>query len=252
MEKLRGNSMNELRIIVCEDEPEESRELRKLIADSGINVRTEIYESGEALLNAYHPDICDLIFMDIYLSGLSGVDTVRAIREIDSRVPIVFTTTSTDHALDGYRLDVMKYLEKPVTADEVLDALNLARLRRRELPGLLLFDNRRELSVPFAQILYVEQKAHDLYFHLTGGRILKARGRLDEIEASFPTSSYLRCHKSYLVNLAFVTGLDKELIVFHMQDGSNVHIRRENLKKAKDAWENWLFLMARKAGNYEE
>ena len=65
MEKLRGNSMNELRIIVCEDEPEESRELRKLIADSGINVRTEIYESGEALLNAYHPDICDLIFMDI-------------------------------------------------------------------------------------------------------------------------------------------------------------------------------------------
>lgn len=249
--KVRMNDMNELRIAICEDEPEESEKLLRFIGSSGMDTRTDVFENGEDLLKTYKPDAYDLIFMDIYLSGLSGVDTVRAIRQTDKRVPIAFTTTSADHALDGYRLDVMRYMEKPVTADAVLDALKLAERKRRELPGLQIAEGRKNLSIPLGQILYVEQKAHDLYFHLTGNRILKARGRLDEIESSFPPLPYIRCHKSYLANLDFVTGLDKELMVFHMKDGSNVHIRRENLKKAKDAWETRLFDMARKAGTDE-
>lgn len=240
--------MNELRIAICEDEQEECQKLFDFIQNSESETLTDIFESGEALLKTYRPGMYDLIFMDIYLSGISGVETVRTIRRIDSHVSIAFTTTSSDYALEGYRLDVMKYLEKPVTPDAVLDAINLARQKRRDLPCLQILDGRKNLSVPFEQIEYVEQKAHDLYFHLVKDRTLKTRGRLDTIETSFSPYPYIRCHKSYLVNLAFVTRLDKELMVFHMQNGNNVHIRRENLTKAKNAWETWLFDMARKAG----
>lgn len=244
--------MNELRIAICEDEPEEYEKLLRFIRSSKTDTQTDVFKSGEDLLKTYRPSAYDLIFMDIYLPGLSGVETVRAIRRIDSIVPIAFTTTSADHALDGYRMDVMKYMEKPFTADAVSDALKQAERKRQELPGLLITDSRKTLSIPFGQILYVEQKAHELYFHLTGNRTLKTRGRLDETEPSFASFPYIRCHKSYLVNLDFVTGLDRELMVFNMQDGTNVHIRRENLKKAKDAWETRLFDRTRKAGTDEK
>ena len=62
---------------------------------------------------------------------------------------------------------------------------------------------------------------------------------------------FFRCHKSYLANLAFVTGIDRELMVFHMRGGEKVYIRRENFKKAREAWELFLFDEARKGIDYE-
>ena len=60
--------------------------------------------------------------------------------------------------------------------------------------------------------------------------------------------SFFRCHKSYLVNLAYVTGIDQEMMVFYMKEGNTVYIRRDLFKKAKNAWELWLYNMARKKG----
>ena len=69
---------------------------------------------------------------------------------------------------------------------------------------------------------------------------------LDELEPQLADFPFFRSHKSYLANLSYVTGIDRELLVFHMKDGQNVYIRRDRLKKAKDAWEDWLFAQARK------
>lgn len=240
--------MEELRIAVCEDNPEEFEKLLLLIQSSGIPVRTGIYENGEAFLAEYHPGLYDLILMDIYLDGISGVDTILAVRSMDPEIPVAFITASKDHALEGYRLNVARYIEKPVTGQAVADVLQLACEKKQNAPGLQILHNGKPLSVPFRKMLYIEQKAHYLLFHLTDGQTLRSHGTLDKIETSFAALPFLRCHKSYLVNLTFVTGLDKELMIFRMVDGTNVHIRRESLKKAKDAWETYLFQTARKDG----
>ena len=97
----------------------------------------------------------------------------------------------------------------------------------------------------------MEQKAHYLTFHLLDNKTIQAKGKLDELMPQLEAFPFFRCHKSYLANLAFVTGIDRELMVFHMRGGEKVYIRRENFKKARQAWELFLFEEARKGIDYE-
>lgn len=242
----RRQQMDKLRIAICEDNPGEFEKLLLLIQDSGFSAETRTFESGEAFLSDYYPGFYDLVLMDIYMRGISGVEAVRMIREADQEVVIAFVTGSRDHALEGYRLDVAKYIEKPVTEKAIRDILKLAYEKRQNQPGLRILHEGQNVLIPFERILYVEQKAHALLFHMTEGRFLQSKGKISEIESLFPMPPYIRCHKSYLANLTYVTGLDRELSVYHMRDHTNVHIRRESLKKAKDAWETWLFQAARR------
>lgn len=239
-------AIEELRIAICEDDPEDAETLTAQIQNCDISAKTFLFENGENFMKQYHPGMYDLIFMDIYMQGLSGIDIIRQIRENDQDIPVAFTTSSTDHALESYRLDVLKYIEKPVGPKPVQETLALALLKKKNLPGLELFSNGKFVSLPFGTILYVEQKGHYLIFFLTGDRTLRIKGKLDTLETRFLSQPFFRCHKSYLVNLAFVTGLDKDLRIFHMKEGGNVHIRRESLGNAKNAWETYLFDMTRK------
>ena len=85
-------------------------------------------------------------------------------------------------------------------------------------------------------------------FHLSGGGIEKRKGRLDDLEPLLAEYPFFRCHKSYLVNLAFVQSADRERMVFQMREGGSAYIRRELFYKARSAWENWLFTAARRKG----
>ena len=84
--------MDSLRVAVCEDNPEEYEQLFLMIQDSGFPVRVSMFESGEAFLAEYHPGCYDLVLMDIYLNGISGVEAVRMIRKTDQELPVAFTT----------------------------------------------------------------------------------------------------------------------------------------------------------------
>lgn len=237
--------MEALQAAVCEDDPSERKHLLTLIEESGIPTRCSTFSSGESFLAQYQPGKFDLIFMDIYMEGLSGVDTVTEIRKTDEAVPIAFATTSVDYTLESYRLGVLKYIEKPVREKAVRELLELALLKRDTRPRLFLKIDGDDVGVPFERILYAEQQAHGLLLHLTGGDSLHANERLDAVEPFFSGHSFFRCHKSYLVNLAYVQNFDKDLMVFTIRGGENVYIRRESLAEARKAYESYLFRQAR-------
>ncbi|MEY8336999.1 LytTR family DNA-binding domain-containing protein [Lachnospiraceae bacterium 62-35] len=244
--------MNELRIALCEDEQEEREHLLSLIQACTIPSQISVFENGDIFLKNYEIGSFDLIFMDIYMDGISGIEAIRHVRNKEAEVPVAFITTSQDHALDGYRLNVAKYIEKPVSKKAIDEMLKLALYQRKHQPGITVFIHGKPLIVPFQKLLFVEQKAHYLIFHLLNSKIIQTKGKLDELMPQVIEFPLFRCHKSFLVNLSFVTGIDKELMVFHMREGSTVYIRRENFKKARTAWENWLFSAARKGGMEHE
>lgn len=241
--------MESLRIAVCEDNPEEQKRLLAMIEAVGISASCTVFDSGEAFLQAYIAGKYDLIFMDIYMAEMTGIETVTVIRQIDEHVPIAFVTTSTDHTLESYRLEALKYIEKPVKEKAVRELLKLAQMKKEIFPHLNLKVGGKEISVSFERILYVEQKAHTLYLFLTGGEVLLANEKLDNVEKLFAEQPFFRCHKSYLVNLSCVKALDTELMVFAMKEGKNVHIRRESMGKAKKVFQTYLFGQARRMGN---
>jgi len=237
--------MEHLQIAVCEDSLEDQNSLLYILENSGFTVKITIFNCGEDLLADYSEGKFDLIFMDIYMHGISGVETVTEIRKMDENVPIAFTTTSTDHTLESYRLNALKYIEKPVKDRAVHELLELAQLKKKNSPHLIVKIQGKDISIPFERILYAEQKSHTLFLFLTGDEVIKVNEKLDNVEAQFEGHPFFRCHKSYLVNFSYVKNLDKELMVFKMKDGKNVHIRRESMNIVRKAFETYLFKMSR-------
>lgn len=228
-----------LRVAICEDSTMEQKQLLKIIEVGEYPAESTVYSSGEAFLKEYHTRQFDVIFMDIYMSGMNGVDTVRSIREIDENVIIAFTTSSTEFALEGYRLDVFKYLEKPIQARDVYEVLAFTQMKQASRPKLQFRSGRQECSVPLSDILYAEQKGHYVTLYLTDHTSVRTADKLDCMQTLLPEPDFLRCHKSYLVNLNHVSSIDPELSAFVMENGDCVYIRRESLAASRKAFEDF-------------
>lgn len=237
--------MEELKLALCEDDKEELERLTRLAQAGQIPASVTAFESGEAFLADYRPRQFDMVLMDIYMGGISGVEAVRRLREQEPDLPVAFVTSSQDHALDGYRLKVAKYIEKPVTQEDMDGAIALAAQWRAQAAVEVTLQGKT-LSLPVSRLAFVEQRAHYLLLWFEGGGSRQAKGRLDELEPQLAGFPFFRSHKSYLTNLSHVAGIDQELLMFRMKDGQGVYIRRDRLKKARDAWEDWLFAQTRK------
>ena len=152
--------MEPLTLAICDDLPEEREKLLRLLELSPITTVCAQFGSSEELLSAFRPGKFDLLLMDIYMDGMTGVEAVQRIRELDERIPIAFTTTSTEHALEGYRLSVLKYLEKPVRQKDVNDLLRLVQLQRDSAPRLAIQQSGEVQRLPLSELVCLEQRGH--------------------------------------------------------------------------------------------
>ena len=226
------NSSETFKVAVCDDEMAQRRQLQFLIEKNRPGTKIDLFESGEDFLKAFRPGLYDLIFMDLLMPGMGGIDATTKIRNIDSSVPIAFATSSKDYAMDGYKNRVIRYIMKPFDPTEVGEVLTLAEQMKGAQGGITIRVNGKDMTFSYEKVCYAEQNAHTLYLHMANGATLQMTGKLDNIEAQTPDDMFMRCHKSYLVNIAHVKNIDKDLQVFVMKDGDSVHIRRESLRDA--------------------
>ena len=122
-------SMEEVIIAICDDLESERIGLARMVhayaRKHGLSVRIRLFSSGESLLAAMKGrETVQLLFLDIYLPGLSGVETARRLRASGSDVSIIFATTSQDHGLDSFEVRATDYLVKPFRAEDVAACLD--------------------------------------------------------------------------------------------------------------------------------
>ena len=226
-----------LRIAVCEDDPADTERLVAFIKQAGIASDMESFETAEALLSDFEPGKYDLIFLDIFFCGKSGMYAAQTIRGMDKIVALAFTTTSIDHALDSYRVGALKYLEKPMKAEGVKETLELALMKINNRPYITLsIAGGGKKDVPLDSILYFESQNRAVAVHVTSGVITTSRAeKLDGLEESLPSPPFLRCHRSFIVNLDYARAEDRDLMAFVMESGDMVFIRRGMFAKCKKA-----------------
>ena len=237
--------MELLTIAICDDLPEEREKLLSLLEQSSIPAACTQFGSSEELLKAFHPGKFDLLLMDIYMKGMTGVEAVRKIRELDKHIPIAFTTTSTEHTLESYRLSVLKYLEKPVRQKDLDDLLRLVKLQKESVPRLVVQQNGETHKLLLSELLYLEQKAHHVILSIKDGGSFQLYGKLSALLPQLEGHPFFCPHKSYCVNLAFVCGINAEYQCYEMENGTYIPISRPNRAKAKKAYEDFLFAQAR-------
>ena len=239
-----------LKVAICEDTKSDKEALLSLFSKINIPVNYSLFSSGEELLENFKPDIYDLLLTDIYMEGITGIEAVKKVREIDEDIPIAFITTSTEFALESYRLSALKYIEKPFKKKDIESILKLALMHRDSAPALIIQKNGHAERIPFSQIIFLEQQTHQLIIYLRNQSEIQIYEKLSSLLPQLNAQNFFSPHKSYAVNLAFIRLIDTDLKCFVTHNGKNIPIRRESMGKAKKAFEDFLFNQTR--GNIDD
>lgn len=215
-----------LTVAICEDEPYFASHLTKLVTEYG-DIRNwklsiQSFSRGEELLlSGQEPDI---LLMDIRLPGQDGMKIMEQLRHRGSRSQVIFITAFQKYVFQAFDLEAVHYLLKPVTPKKLFPAMDRA-IKRSSLdqdPTILITSGAAATRVRIRDIVYCEAFNHQIALH-TMTEEISFSGTLDALEKKL-TDSFFRCHRSYLVNMQYVT--EKEPGGAILADGSKILIAR--------------------------
>ena len=232
----------ELSVVICDDLSEERSLLRRCLQayghERGYQLRLEEATGGEELLNRWRSGRWDLVVLDIYMPGPNGVEIARRLRAVDESCEIAFVTTSEVHGLMGYDLGILDYLVKPVNRETVFDMMDwCVRKQWERLRTLKVRSEWEEMEVRLRDVCYIEIQRHTACINLQEKIIYTRRGIM-ELEEEIDSPSFLRCHRSFLVNLAHVTSIRKNDFV--MDNGQLVPISAAKAQLCRQKLIEWV------------
>jgi DNA-binding LytR/AlgR family response regulator len=198
-----------LRIALCDDEKIYRSDLKKMVQIelelSGINHRICEFERGEALLAALSGETYDIIFLDIEMDGLNGMETARKIRLVDTHAVIIFVTSHSDFVFQGYEVRALNYILKPYEKERILEALHLALNEQTHDPEQYYLIEQRSGTIRLAlsQIHYFFSDKRSVTA-VTDGQAHIFYGKIGDVEQETP-AEFVRIHSRYLINLRYLT-----------------------------------------------
>ena len=199
------------------------------------------YENGEAFLEASKDQDITVLFLDIYMDGANGIEIAKEFRKSNKDCLLIFTTTSTDHALDGFQVRALHYLVKPYSENDI-SALADEILSRIPDSGKYIDVkvNGSNIQIPFRKIIYAEHFSHMIHIHTAGERELVTRQSFDSFITSLKMDSrFYRCNRGVVINLEHAVDFDGS--GFRLDNGSNVPVSRKLLKNARQTFMEFLF-----------
>ena len=182
--------------------------LQKYGAEKDIKFDIVHFTSGEEFIEKYRRAIYSIVFLDIELTGMNGLETARRLRDRDKAVTLIFVTRMAQYAQKGYEVDALDFMIKPLSyADFSLKmhkAVNVARTK--EARSVLVTVNGGFTCLSTDKIIFVEVMGHQLKYQLVDG-VLEMRGTLSEVEKKLKNNGFLRCNSCYIVNSRFIDSL---------------------------------------------
>lgn len=202
-----------IHIAICDDEKPFADGLIELLeryaAETGAPVRVSAYYDGMELIERYDPTI-DLVFLDIRMKRLNGLDTAERLRQRDETVEIIFLTTLAQYALEGYQYGATNYIIKPLQYVRLKSELDKFRSRHRleKCPAFLVTNDSGKYKIPLDKLRYVETYGRNLKCHTEREDVVCYKS-MKQMERELAGQGFARCHSSYLVNLGYIKRVRK-------------------------------------------
>lgn len=206
-----------VRIAVVEDEDIYVRQLTDYLYQYGREAGEEfdvaVFRDGDGITSKYEAKF-DIILMDIQMKFVDGMTAAKEIRNIDSKVIIIFITNMTQYAIRGYEVDALDYVLKPVDyfAFSQRIAKAVSRLRRRDRKFMMVNVRGGVMRLDVEDIYYIESKGHNLIFHTAGGEY-SGYGTMKQVQEELENAGFSRGNKCYLMNLKHVEGIQDKCAV---------------------------------------
>ena len=197
----------------------------------------EEFESGEAFLSRFTPEAYDIIFIDQYMGGLSGMGTAEKIREKDGLVALGFVTTSLDHAIESFGVRACGYLVKPLSYDKFEKTMELARLEKIRGARFIRLEQSRLL---LREILWCDREDHYVQVHTDKRGVLRFRLSFAELTGVLsPYPQFAACYKGCIVNLERVERIEGLFVL--MDTGHKVQFSAQKKKEMEALFDRYTF-----------
>ncbi len=231
-----------IQIGICDDNKEDIKVLSESLNLYGNSFKIIQYADGESLIEdcLQHKIIFDILFLDIYMPGLNGIETARKIRSCMKEVKIIFLSSSKEHYPESYDVFAFNYLIKPLNPEKLNRVLDQALMSINP-------ENRQQIYFKYKgincrifcnDINYIESSDKIIIFHMADNTSLKCYDKLDEILKRLPESFFIRCHQSYAINVLHVDEMAEQ----HFRIGQAlISISKKYQKSAKDKYFGYLF-----------
>lgn len=212
--------MSLYRIAICDDDDIVKNELSSLcheiLSEEEITHSITTFSSAVELEKRINSESCsfDLLILDIQMNGMTGMELAHSLRDRGNRVSIIFVTACDDYLSEGYDVQPIHFLLKPIRCEALANALH-TDLKLNHLPKtIVLHIGSKLLQLAVADIKYIESYNHSIIIH-QGTEESSYYYSLGELEKQLPAGQFARCHNSYLVNLNEVQAIGRTELSLH-------------------------------------
>lgn len=232
-----------MQIAFCDD-VEGERELlltyaTQYAAEHGLAIEALAYSDAESLLDHCEFERTAAMFLDIYMGKVNGVEAAHILRERGYVGAIVLCTTSLDHFADGFVVDASHYLIKPVSYESFSEAMRrVLRITGTAARTLSVQSGRDKITFPVSELQFAEVYNHETLLHLKDS-VLVTGQPLSALEDSLGGEPFLRCYRSYIVNMDYVERIEGNN--FLMKSGTQVPITRDGRKGIQNRYLAYVF-----------
>lgn len=229
-------------VAIIEDDASDYAFLKTLLdqyaQENGIGFNVTYFRNADSFLFEYQP-VYDLIFMDIMMPGTNGMDSAKKLRSIDKDTLLIFITTISRLAIEGYSVNAFDYILKPL--DYPSFSLKLKRaldfLPEKEEGLYEIRSENGKTLIRQADIIYVEVMNHNLTIHTKDGDF-RTYGSLKSAAAQLSDRCFERCSSSFLINLNYVSRIDGNQL--YLGQGGPVSISRSQKQRFVERFHRYL------------
>lgn len=233
-----------LRIAICDDEKifrkNIEKTLKKYTYKRGTLCEISIFSSGKEFLDLGIDMVkYKIVFLEINMNDLDGIQIAQRIREISNGVFIVFVTASDSYALDGYKVDAVRYILKNNVnfIESIHECMDAIIAKMNHVIEWEVFDfNEGTKKVSLDYLLYIESRLHKLEFNIMEESLntYTLYGRLNEIEKELVGTDFVRIHQSYLVNMKHIKKISRYKVL--LSNGLILNIPRARYKNVEETF----------------
>ena len=234
-----------MQVAICDDNVSDRVKVRELLAQKmskrGESLEITYFDCGEDLVDQYESGTgsYDLIFLDIYMKFMNGMEAARQIRRWDQRVALIFLTASREFAVDGYSVAASGYLIKPIEQEKLEAAVNRFFSERypRIRQSILVVNGSSGRRIAYDDIMYIESRRMNVRIVCSHGAEHSIRKKLDEVQEALSGCRFLRCNRSYIVNMDYITDADED---FTMENGDRIPIKVREKKQIRKRYFDYI------------